>query len=212
MKKGLRPSCGDYRQAERLLRSHKTEPRFSSFTIIWPLFLKNWIRSGCNIMEKGVVARSRNPRYQYHLALALSSDGQAEEAITVYQDLLAMYKRPEILTASDSSSSSGDVSGAERYFRQAVAMKTTTFLRSIISAGCTGRQGALRKRNTFSKNWRDGIRTMSISISISSSLFRYGKGMKAVKYYRKALGLRPDYAEIHNSFRDLPENGTGKAG
>jgi Flp pilus assembly protein TadD len=24
-----------------------------------------------------------------------------------------------------------------------------------------------------------------------------GKEMKAVKYYRKALGLRPDYAEIH---------------
>lgn len=141
----------------------------------------------------------RNPRYHYHLALALSSDGRAEEAITVYQNLLTMYKRPEVFNSlGQLFEFRGDVSAAEKSFRRAVAVKAD-YLPALNNLGRLYRKaGRLEKaERVFKELLRRDPDDVENYLNLGAIYSDMGKKLNAIKYYRKALGLRPDYAEIH---------------
>lgn len=193
---------GDYRQAERdfseaIKQSPGSAPLHHNLALVY--FKKLDSARAAISWKRALSLDPRNPRYQYHLALALSSDGQAEEAITVYQDLLAMYKRPEIFNSlGQLFEFRGDVSSAEKYFRQAVEMKAD-HLPALNNLGRLYRKaGRLEKaEHVFKELARRDPDDVDIYLNLGALYSDMGKEMKAVKYYRKALGLRPDYAEIH---------------
>jgi tetratricopeptide (TPR) repeat protein len=193
---------GDYRQAERDFSAAikvipGSAPLHHNLALVF--FQKLDSVRAVESWKRAVSLDPRNPRYQYHLALALSSDGRAEEAITVYQNLLTMFKRPEVYNSlGQLFEFRGDVTAAEKKFRQAVAMKAD-YLPALSNLGRLYRKaGRLEKaEHVFKELLRrepDDVENYLNLGAISSDM---GKKSSAIIYYRKALGLRPDYAEIH---------------
>lgn len=193
---------GDYSQAgrdfsEAIKASPGSAPLHHNLALVF--FKKLDSARAAELWKRAAALDPRNPRYLYHLALALSSDGRTEEAITVYQNLLTMYKRPEIFNSlGQLFEFKGDASEAEKYFRQAVAIKPD-YLPALNNLGRLYRKaGRLQKAaHVFKKLVRREPDDVENYLNLGALYFDMGKKIMAAKYYRKAIGLRPDYAEIH---------------
>jgi len=193
---------GDYRQAgrdfsEAIKVSPGSAPLHHNLALVF--FKKLDLTRAVESWKRASSLDPRNPRYLYHLAFALSSDGRAEEAITVYQNLLAMDKRPEIFNSlGQLFEFRGNVSEADKHFRQAVAIKPD-YLPALNNLGRLYRKaGRLEKaERVFKELVRRDPDDVENYLNLGALYSDMGKKTRAIEYYRKALGLRPDYAEIH---------------
>ncbi len=158
------------------------------------------LERAAELWKRATLLDSGNPRYLYHLAFALSSNGEIEEAISRYQDLLTkLHKQPEIYNnLGQLFEFKGDFLRAEKNFSRAVALKPD-YLPALNNLGnLYGRSGRLKEAEHILKKVA-GLRPADADnyLNLGALYSEMGKKLKAVKHFREAIRLRPDYPELH---------------
>lgn len=194
---------GDYATAhDHFVEALKMNPE--SAILLHNVALVSFLRlnreKSVELWRKAASIEPNNPRYRYHLAFALSSEGRIEEAIKEYQIFSKQMKdEAEIFNnIAQLYEFKGDLRKAEAYYRHALRL-SPYYLRALHNLGKVYvKKGKLTDAESVYR------RIVSIDpdnvesyISLGKIYLGMGRNASAAKYFKRAISIRKDYPEIH---------------